>query len=96
MSRVVWTSGAAEDLLKRIAFLEEIDADAAIKAADAIIKGAGILRRFPNAGRPAEDLEPEQKELIVPFGSAGYVLLYEIEGQEVNILALRHQKEAGY
>ncbi|WP_231741418.1 type II toxin-antitoxin system RelE/ParE family toxin [Paucibacter sp. KCTC 42545] len=37
-----------------------------------------------------------QRELIIPFGSAGYVALYEIvNASTVIILALRHQREEG-
>ncbi|MFP5404714.1 MAG: type II toxin-antitoxin system RelE/ParE family toxin, partial [Gammaproteobacteria bacterium] len=37
------------------------------------------------------------RELIVPFGSGGYVLLFEIEADGwVTILAARHQREADY
>ena len=77
-------------------FLEEIDADAAAKAVQTLVAGAGVLRRFPHIGRPSGDLEPEQKELLIPFGTAGYVLLYELAGEDIHVLAVRHQKEAGY
>lgn len=38
------------------------------------------------------------RELIIPFGAAGYVTLYRVLPVEdaVVILAFRHQKEAGY
>ena len=37
------------------------------------------------------------RELIIPFGNAGYVALFEIEGATtVNILAVRHQLEDDY
>ena len=96
MPRIIWTDPASQDVLRAFLFLEEIDADAAAKAVQTIVAGAGGLRRFPHIGRPAEDLEPEQKELLIPFGTAGYVLLYECAGQDIHVLAVRHQKEAGY
>lgn len=35
-----------------------------------------------------------RRELVVPFGSTGYVIEYEIAGPElVAVLALRHQRE---
>jgi len=35
--------------------------------------------------------------LIIPFGSAGYVALFEIEGNDlVTVLAIRHQREDDY
>jgi hypothetical protein len=37
------------------------------------------------------------RELIVPFGTNGYVVLYEIVGAEhVDVLAVRHQLEDDY
>ena len=37
------------------------------------------------------------RELLIPFGSAGYVALFEIEGGDlVTVLAVRHQREDDY
>jgi mRNA-degrading endonuclease RelE of RelBE toxin-antitoxin system len=37
------------------------------------------------------------RELVIPFGAAGYVALFEIEDNEtVTILAIRHQREEDY
>lgn len=77
-------------------FLAEKDATAAAKAVDIIRNKANILKQYPNAGRPADDLEPEHRELLIPFGAAGYVLYYEVMGDAVQILAVKHQREAGY
>jgi hypothetical protein len=44
----------------------------------------------------AEDLEPEHRELLIPFGASGYVIFYETLDNDVCILAVKHQKEAGY
>jgi hypothetical protein len=36
-------------------------------------------------------------ELLAPFGSAGYVLLFEIEDRHtVTVLALRHQRQSDF
>ena len=54
------------------------------------------LSRSPFIYRKA-GASPFLRELIIAFGSAGYVALYEIEGNtHVNILALRHQLEDDY
>ena len=38
-----------------------------------------------------------RRELIIPFGSTGYVALYEIAGpSRVVVLAVRHQREQDY
>lgn len=40
---------------------------------------------------------PAQRELIIPFGSTGYVALYEIVSpSKVVVLAVRHQREEDY
>ena len=40
---------------------------------------------------------PAQRELIIPFGAAGYVALYEIVyTSKVVVLAVRHQREEDY
>ena len=96
MSRLIWTAEAAGDLERAYTFIAGKDEDAAVKALDAIDGRALLLEDFPHAGRPAEDLEPEHRELLIPFGGSGYVLLYRIEHSLIYILAVRHQKEAGY
>ncbi len=96
MSRLIWTAGAIHGLGKIHRFLAEKDSRAAAKALDAIRKGANVLLQFPQAGRPAEDLEPEHRELLIPFGASGYVIFNETLGNDVCILAVKHQKEAGY
>ena len=93
---VVWTDRASHDLERHYFFLAEKDEDAGLKAVEAIEKGTLILEQFPNAGRPADDLDPEQRELLVPFGTSGYVLVYEVDADHSRILAVRHQKEVGY
>ena len=40
---------------------------------------------------------PFLRQLVIPFGSAGYAALYEIEGgRVVNVLAIGHQFEDDY
>ena len=37
------------------------------------------------------------REPVIPFGSSGYVALFEIESKDVvTILAVRHQREEDY
>ncbi len=96
MPRLVWTNKAAGGLRDAYRFLADKNEEAAVKAVDAIRKGARLLEKFFNAGRPADDLEPEHRELLIPFGGAGYAVFYEVVGDAVRILAVKHQKEAGY
>ena len=91
-----WTANALSGLVRAHAFLAEVDAEAAQKALDAIEAATDVLEQFPHAGRPADDLEPDHRELLIPFGGSGYAVFYEVQGEEVLILALKHQREAGY
>lgn len=93
---VYWTETAVQGLERAYTFLAEKNEEAAIAALKAIRQKVLLLEHYPQAGRPAEDLEPEHRELIIPFGPTGYVLLYRIDNSSVYILALRHQKEVGY
>ena len=55
------------------------------------------VSRFPAARPRGGDGNPFLREVIIPFGSAGYVALFEIENRElVTLLAVRHQREEDY
>jgi plasmid stabilization system protein ParE len=94
---VRFTPEAEDDLLRLYDFLLERDVTAAEHALDAIRGSVELLRFSPFSCRKALADNPFLRELIIPFGSAGYVALFEIEsGSEVNILAVRHQREEDY
>ncbi|WP_342705768.1 type II toxin-antitoxin system RelE/ParE family toxin [Burkholderia arboris] len=95
--QVRYTRAAREDLVRMYRYLLERDVDAAARAADAIEHGIAMLRMFPFTCRKIDDGNPFLRELIVSFGTSGYVLLFEIEAAEqVTILAVRHQREDDY
>ena len=73
------------------------DFDAAQLAVDAIrTQVEDHLSSTPLIFRKAGQ-NPFVRELVIPFGSTGYVVLYEVVGQrEVRILAVRHQREDDY
>lgn len=93
---VRWSANALAELARVHAFLAQSDSQAALKALDAIEAGTDVLEQFPHAGRPTDDLEPEHRELLIPFGASGYAVVYEVEEASVLILSLKHQREAGY
>lgn len=41
-------------------------------------------------------MEPEYREWLVDFGDSGYVVLYRYDRHLVIIVAVRHQREAGF
>jgi plasmid stabilization system protein ParE len=95
--RVRYTKGARDDIRRLYGFLLDKDIEAARRALDAIRKGVGFLQDFPLSCRTVDRKSPFLRELVIPFGSAGYVALFEIDEQsQVTILAFRHQREDDY
>jgi plasmid stabilization system protein ParE len=76
-------------------FLLASDSQAALSTIDLIEEAVNILRRHSQIGRPVED---GLRELVISRGRSGYVALYSFEQAHdaCLILALRHQREAGY
>ncbi len=60
-----------------------------------IKEAVNLLIRHPHVGHP---VEYELRELIISHENTGYVALYSWEEDQntVLILAVRHQREAGY
>jgi plasmid stabilization system protein ParE len=94
--KIQWSLNAIHGLQRVCKFLSEHDIESAKKAAKAIRQGTAILRKYPNAGRPAHDLNTEHQELLIPFGSSGYSILYEIDDSGIIVLAVKHQRELEY
>lgn len=70
--------------------------DDAVPGAAALIRHATtILEAHPLIGRP---VELGLRELVISSGKTGYVALYRFRSaaQLILILAVRHQREAGY
>ena len=96
MPPLKWTPHALECVRELYDFLAGKDRDAARQAISAIRGKTALLAANPGLGRPAADLEPEHRELLVPFGATGYVVLYHFDPDLILILAVRHQKEISY
>ncbi len=95
--RVRFALEAKTDLERLYGFLAEQDLQAAERALDAIDHAWTVLEEFPFSCRKAEDPNPFVREIVIPFGSAGYVALFEIEDrQKASSLAARHQQEDDY
>lgn len=95
--RIQFAGAARADIERLYRFLAEQDipvADAALRALD---KGWELLHRFPFAGRKSDPANPFLRELLIPFGNAGYVALFEIDDDTtLTVLAVRHQREDDY
>ena len=94
--KVALTERAYTDLIRLTDFLLEFDKSAASKAIDLIEDGLLILKQHPFIGRLVQVIEGDLRELVISYGKTGYVALYSIEDEEqVWILTIRHQREAG-
>lgn len=98
--KVRFTQDAQADLERLYDFLlqqTEGDFRVAERALAAIGEALDLLETSPFSCRKAMPGDPFLRELIVSFGSSGYVALFEIEGADtVTVLAFRHQREEDY
>ncbi|MFT4181658.1 MAG: type II toxin-antitoxin system RelE/ParE family toxin [Rhizobium sp.] len=94
---VRYSQDALEDLERLYDYLLSRDIELAERAYQAIAKATEFLESFPFSCRKASSDNAFLRELVIPFGSSGYVALFEIEDSEtVTILAIRHQREEDY
>jgi plasmid stabilization system protein ParE len=86
---------AAQDLEELVVFLRTHQAEYAVETIDLILNALTILEQHPHMGRLVQN---QLRELIISRGKTGYVALYEYdEAADVAlVLAIRHQREAGY
>lgn len=95
--QILFAKAAREDIERLYRFLADQDIPAAEAAVLALDKGWDMLRTFPFAARKVDPANPFLRELLIPFGGSGYVVLFEINDDEtVTILAIRHQREDDY
>ena len=95
MARLTYAKSALADLERIADFLLESDPAAAPAPIDLIAEAVEVLANHPLIGRPVEE---GLRELVVSRGHSGYIALYSYEAVDdaVLILAVRHQREAGY
>ncbi len=76
--------------------LQHADFDLPLRALEAIRRELRILETNPFTCRKVGP-NPMERELVIPFGTSGYVALFEIlSDSEVAVAALRHQREDDY
>ena len=95
MALVAYSGRALRDFERIFDFLAADDAVSAALAVADVGDAISVLARHPFIGRPAEE---GLHELVISRGKTGYVALYRyLEASDVIlVLALRHQREAGY
>lgn len=96
MPRLIWAPAALLDVQRLYRFLAPKDLDAAKRAVAAIRQGVKVLEQQPGVGRPVDDMDDEFRDWMIDFGDSGYVVRYRVDPLSVTILAVRHQKEAGF
>lgn len=97
--RVRITREAAEDVLRLARYFLERDAGARREVVRTLDAAFRSLSRLPFASRVAtkDRPDPTLRELVVPFGSSGYVVLFRVtDARTVTVLAARHQREEDY
>jgi plasmid stabilization system protein ParE len=97
MPQVKLSDRAREDLRRLYSFLAEKDAGAAGRALEPIEVALFTVEKFPEMYRYVDE-ESELRELVIEFGSSGYVALYLWDEiiDVVIVLAVKHQLENDY
>jgi plasmid stabilization system protein ParE len=95
MASVRFSERALADLERLFDFLADSDPPLARAAVERIAEATRILAQHPLIGRPVRGA---LRELVISSGRTGYVALYRLQRglDEVQILAVRHQREAGF
>jgi len=95
LAKLIYSERAFVDVERLADFLLETEPALAAETIDLIEEAVTILKRHPLMGRLVES---DLRELIISRGRTGYVALYSYEAEQdvVLILAIRHQREAGY
>lgn len=95
MPRLVFAPRALDDLDRLTDFLLEQSTEQARATAPIIVSGLGALKLHPLIGKPSEH---GLRELMISRGRTGYIALYAYDARAdvVMVLAIRHQREAGF
>lgn len=96
MPRLIWSEPALANVQRLYRFLVTKNPAAAQRAMRAIREGVNILAAHPQVGRVVEDMEEAFRDWPIQSGDSGYVVRYRFDGDQVTILTVRHQREAGF
>jgi plasmid stabilization system protein ParE len=95
VAQVVYSAYAIENVERAMQVLREKNPELAVASAAAIRSAVENLATHPLIGRRVEG---DLRELVISYGATGYIALYrfDIQRDQVRVLALRHQREVGY
>jgi len=85
VTRIRWTTDAANQFEAIIQYIYKDNPEAAHKTAEAILDRIANLEVFPRLGRPSEDVEGT-RELHCP----PYVIIYRLKDDVAEILFIWH------
>lgn len=95
--RVRFSKAALVDFERLTAFMRERSVAEAQLVEPALKAAVKALSALPRLGRPARGVNDfSLRELLVPFGRSGYVILYRVTSRGVDVLAARHQLEESF
>jgi plasmid stabilization system protein ParE len=94
LAKLSYSERAVFDLVRLAEFSDETGENGR-RVIDLITTAVAMLAEHPHVGR---DVDGYLSELIISRGRTGYVAMYRFDGDDdvVRILAIRHQREAGY
>jgi toxin ParE1/3/4 len=91
---ILVSPAAVEDIERLRSFLEAVNPRAAKRALAVIWRAIERLPEFPSLGMPTDD--GDIRQIVVRFGSSGYVVRYAVipESGDILITRLWHGREA--
>lgn len=92
---IIFDEGALDDLEEIFGFTREFDPEWAVSQVARIQRAVLVLDENPFIGRRVSG---EIRELVISSGKTGFIALCQYEELDdlVRILAVRHQRQAGY
>lgn len=96
MPHLIVTPFAVDDIQRCRRFLSDKSPAAVRHALKSIRDGLNMLKDMPEAGRPSR--LPGYRELIIDYGDSGYIAryIYRPQTETIYVVAIWHQREAGY
>jgi plasmid stabilization system protein ParE len=93
--KILWLKSAVDDLVRLKKFIADDNPIAAKKAATEIKRSVKTLIEFPMLGKPVEGLM-DYRDLMLNFGTSGYVLRYRLYENVIYIVHIKHCRESGF
>ena len=88
--RVLLLPSARNDLIRVSNFLADVAPNTALRMAEVLDQALRSLETLPER---APTNSNGGRDLFVPFGQAGYVVRYRIEGENIIVVRLFHTRE---